>query len=88
MDASDAIPGYRATVHQGPLEPLTIWYAPHEYAVLNILLAMFMMLMVTWRWAPIAAAIHGGLVVCWLIDPHLLPSLLRSLRYLHYLGPS
>lgn len=78
--------GYASTIHQGPLQPVTIWYAPYEYVVFNVLIAMIMCLWISWRWILIAVGIHLGLMAFWFYDPHLLPIVVKHLRYARFYG--
>jgi type IV secretory pathway VirB3-like protein len=78
---TDAPPGYASIVHQGPLQPVTILWAPHTFTIYNIMLTQLMVVWVTSRWLVIAAALHLVAALITAIDPHLLAILWRHIRY-------
>jgi type IV secretory pathway TrbD component len=86
MFSPEAPDGFTSIVHQGPLKPVLIWRAPHEYVVINALVAMMVMLTLTWRWAVVAALVHVALILAWMYDPHFLPGLFRSLLHRLWYG--
>jgi type IV secretory pathway TrbD component len=82
----DEIPGYESTVHPGPLKPVLFWYAPQQYVLINVLFNMYAGLMHTWRWILVFIVVHVTLALLWWYDSHLLPIILREVRYKRFYG--
>jgi len=86
MMPDEAPPGFASTVHTGPMMPVTIWKAPGEYVLPNVLVAMMIILLFTWRWVVITALVHLILAAFWYYDRFLLPDVGESFTLRRFLG--
>lgn len=69
----------RSVVHQGPMDTPKILYAPHKWALINVLVVMQLSMWWSWKWIVIGAAVHGMLALFWWYDQHLLPIVVATL---------